>query len=40
LAFHGRPGGVGLAALGGFLDCHVNLAQTPVEVGDVVGNIP
>ncbi len=29
-------GGVGLAALGSFLDCHVDLAEAPVEIGDLV----
>jgi hypothetical protein len=35
LAFHGRQGGVGLAALGRFLDGRINLTEPPVEAGDV-----
>src|SRR5258708_39706461 len=37
LAFYRRQGGVGPAALGGFLDRGVNLTKAPVEVGDLAG---
>src|SRR6266853_1831798 len=40
LGFHGRQGGVGLAALRRFLDRAVNLPKTPVEAGDGVGRHP